>query len=68
MVVPLSYDLAAHLGQGSGFSGLMVSAPFAVYLLGPLAAKSRREEREVQQSAVFVAVTLSQEHSAPDVL
>ena len=34
VVVPLSYDLATHLGQGSAFSGLMVSAPFAVYLAG----------------------------------
>eukprot|EP00439_Symbiodinium_sp_Y106_P018371 s1424_g2.t1 len=39
VVVPLSYDLATHLGQGSAFSGLMVSAPFAVYLAGALRAR-----------------------------
>ncbi|CAE7388756.1 unnamed protein product [Symbiodinium pilosum] len=39
VVVPLSYDLATHFGQGSAFSGLMVSAPFAVYLLGALRAR-----------------------------
>ncbi|CAE7270006.1 unnamed protein product [Symbiodinium sp. CCMP2456] len=39
VVVPLSYDLATHLGKGSAFSGLMVSAPFAVYLAGALRAR-----------------------------